>query len=223
MPTRLDQAALPAPLGTRLALGVDADAVALIEADLLAGPVLIAGRGRSGRTSALDAVEALLGRGDTAAYVVREGSPQATLERLTQWLAANPEGSGSWSLVMVDDAHLWDTEAGVDADSRTARDDLLRVVAQNPTRIALLATADSTQARQRGSAGALVDAVRQGRRGFLLQPEWNDGEVLGVTVPTKTAEPLSGAGRGLWCEGGNAAVAQLVTTDGQTENERGVR
>jgi len=226
MPTRLDQAALPAPLSARLALGVDADAVALVEADLLAGPVLIAGRGRSGRTSALDAVEALLERGDTAAYVVRERSPQAALERLTTWLAGNPEGSGSWSLVMVDDAHLWDTEAGVDADSRTARDDLLRVVAEHPTRIALLATADSTQARQRGSAGALVDTVRQGRRGFLLQPEWNDGEVLGVTVPTKTAEALGGPGRGLWCEGGTAVVAQLVTTDGQrstTRDERGVR
>ncbi|HXH79860.1 FtsK/SpoIIIE domain-containing protein [Nocardioides sp.] len=226
MPTRLDQALLPAPVGTRIALGVDADAVSIVEADLLAGPILIAGRGRSGRTSALDAVELLLSRADEAVHVIREAGAVATMERLEEWLRTEAEGSGSCSLVMVDDAQVWDTEAGVDADSRTARDNLLRVVAEHPTRIALLATADTTQARVRGSVGALVDAVRQGRRGFLLQPEWNDGEVLGVTVPTKTTEPLTGPGRGVWCDGGNAVVAQLVTTDGrhqQTQDDRGVR
>ncbi len=233
MPTRLDESVLPAPTGRRLPIGVDADAVALLEVDLLAGPVLIAGRGRSGRTSALDAVEALVERGDTGAHIVRETSPAAALERVRAWLRDDPEGSGSWTLVMVDDAHVWDTDAGVDADSRTARDDFLRVVADHATRIAILATADTAQARQRGGAG-LVDAVRQGRRGFLLQPEWNDGEVLGVTVPTKTTEPLGGAGRGLWCEGGAAVVAQLITAERQqvrqqtpqgqqTHDGRGVR
>ena len=45
-------------------------------------------------------------------------------------------------------------------------------------------------------------AARRGRRGFLLQPEWNDGDLFGVTVPNRTIEPLTGVGRGLWCEHG---------------------
>ena len=73
-----------------------------------------------------------------------------------------------------------------------------------------LVTADITQAKQRGGPDGLVGAARQGRRGFLLQPEWNDGDVLGVTVPNNTTEPLTGPGRGLWCEDGSLRVAQLV-------------
>ena len=56
----------------------------------------------------------------------------------------------------------------------------------------------------------LVDTARRSRRGFLLQPEWTDGDALGATVPTKTTEPLTGPGRGVWCDGGTAWVAQLI-------------
>ena len=71
-------------------------------------------------------------------------------------------------------------------------------------------TADTAQAKARGGPEGLVETARRARRGFLLTPEWADGDALGVSVPTKTTEPLTGPGRGVWCDAGTAWVAQLV-------------
>jgi S-DNA-T family DNA segregation ATPase FtsK/SpoIIIE len=89
---------------------------------------------------------------------------------------------------------------------------LVKACAEQADRVALVATADTAQARQRGGPEGLVSAARRGRRGFLLQPEWNDGDLFGVTVPNRTIEPLTGVGRGLWCEHGTLRVAQLVAS-----------
>ncbi len=84
-------------------------------------------------------------------------------------------------------------------------------------RVALVVTADVVAARQRGGPEGLVALARAGRRGFLLAPEWNEGDLFGITVPTRTIEPLTGTGRGLWCEHGAMHVAQLVAAPEREE------
>jgi S-DNA-T family DNA segregation ATPase FtsK/SpoIIIE len=208
MPSRLDQSALPAPRGSRVAIGVDADAVAVLEVDLLAGPVLVAGRSRTGRTGALDGLQALVIRGDRPPTVIREPDYASTLAAVERWVAERSETG--WALVMVDDAHLWDAGVGVDDARRTTRDRLLGVLGAHHQQIGLVVTADTAQAKARGGPEGLVETARRNRRGFLLTPEWADGDALGASVPTKTTEPLTGPGRGVWCDGGTAWVAQVV-------------
>ncbi|WP_209020456.1 FtsK/SpoIIIE domain-containing protein [Nocardioides sp. 1609] len=216
MPARLDQSSLPAPRGSRVAIAVDADAVAVLEVDLLAGPILLAGRSRTGRTGALDGLQDLVARGDTPPHVIREDSYEATADAVRAWLAdpaaaAGPERSpAGWALVMVDDAHLWDGGVGVDEARRSARDRLLGDLGTHGRRIGVVVTADSAQAKARSGPEGLVETARRTRRGFLLSPEWTDGDALGVSVPTKTTEPLTGPGRGVWCDNGTAWVAQLI-------------
>ncbi|WP_193614888.1 FtsK/SpoIIIE domain-containing protein [Nocardioides lijunqiniae] len=211
MPSRLDQAALPAPTGTRVAIGVDAEAVAVIEVDLRGGPVLVAGRARSGRTSALDGLQALVARGDRAPHVVREADSVATTARVESWLAEHGDDPAAWCLVLVDDAHLWDARCTADEAQRTARTRLLELGAAQAHRLSLVVTTDTAQAKQRGGPEGYVDTAKRGRRGFLLQAEWADGDIFGASVPTKTTEPLTGPGRGVWCDGGTSWVAQLLT------------
>lgn len=210
MPARLDQSSLPAPPDSRVCVAVDADAVAVLEVDLLAGPVLVAGRARSGRTGALDGLQALVSRGSRPPRVIRETDYPSTLAAVEEWLAGPGGEEGSWALVMVDDAHTWDAGVGVDEARRSARDQLLAVLGSQGHRIGLVVTADSAQAKARSGPEGLVETARRARRGFLIQPEWTDGDALGVAVPTKTTEPLTGPGRGLWCDAGTAWVAQLL-------------
>ncbi|GAA4375049.1 FtsK/SpoIIIE domain-containing protein [Nocardioides caricicola] len=213
MPARLDQQALPVPSGSRVALAVDADAVAVVEVDLLGPPVVIAGRSRSGRTSALDGLAALVGRAERPPRVIRAGDPVTAAAEVDAWRSAERDPQ-DWALLLVDDAHQWDAHAATDDVTRAALGSLQQAMADPGTRLGTVVTADMTMAKQRGGPDGLVSAARQGRRGFILQPEWNDGDVLGVTVPSKTTEPLTGPGRGLWCEAGSAWVAQLVTHAG---------
>lgn len=205
MPSRLDQALLPAPRGSRLGLAVDADAVAVLEVDLLAGPVLVAGRARTGRSAALLGLEALLARGERPPVVIREPDADAAARTLEAW-AVGASGD-DWSVVLVDDAHTWDATTGPEA--KAGRERLLAALAVPGRRTTLVASAETTAAK-RPLPDTLVELARRGRRGFLLAPEWADGDVLGVSVPTKTPEPLTGPGRGVWCDGGTAWVAQLL-------------
>ena len=158
---------------------------------------------RSGRTGALDGLQALVARGDRPA----DGHPRARLRLHRRRGGAlgrgtfRPRSPDGWALVMVDDAHLWDAGVGVDEARRTARDRLLGVLGAHGHRIGLVVTADTAQAKARGGPEGLVETARRARRGFLLQPEWADGDALGVSVPTKTTEPLTGPGRGVWCDG----------------------
>jgi S-DNA-T family DNA segregation ATPase FtsK/SpoIIIE len=151
---------------------------------------------------------ALVSRSDRPPTVIRETDYVATAAAVDQWLAERSEDG--WALVMVDNAHLWDAGAGVDEARRTARDRLLGVLGTHGHRIGLVATADTAQAKARGGPEGLVETARRNRRGFLLTPEWADGDALGASVPTKTTEPLTGPGRGVWCDNGTAWVAQIV-------------
>ena len=157
-----------------------------------------------------DVVEQLAARSDDPPYVVRSADPLSTWERLHTWLADRPEGSGSWALVLVDGAEGWDTRGVADLGVSGAVSSLVKACAERADRVALVVTADVAQARQRGGPEGLVAHAKRGRRGFLLQPEWNDGDLFGIPVPTRAVEPLTGVGRGLWCEHGAQRVAQLV-------------
>ena len=112
--------------------------------------------------------------------------------------------------MLVDGAEGWDTRAMADLGVSGAVASIVKACAERADQVALVITADVAQARQRGGPDGLVAAARRGRRGFLLQPEWNDGDLFGITVPNRTIEPLTGVGRGLWCEHGSLRVAQLV-------------
>lgn len=227
MPSRVDQSLLAAPVGSRVALGVDADAVAPFEVDLLGGPLLVCGRARSGRTSFLDGLQAMLLRGDRPPLVIRAsceaGGLPAAADQVEAFVSSpesrDPEGSASWALLMVDDADQCDTVAGADQGLRSARDRLVAALELHGRRLGVVMTADSAEARQRAAADGLVAWSRRGRRGFLLQPDWSDGDILGVSVPAKTIEPITGPGRGLWCGNGTAVVAQLMTGGPAPEGE----
>ncbi|MFW6776155.1 FtsK/SpoIIIE domain-containing protein [Nocardioides sp. CPCC 205120] len=220
MPGHLPSGALPAPTGARVPLAVDADAVAVLTVDLLSGPVLVAGRAGTGRTSALRGVVELARRSDVPPRVVwcddLLDGVAGVEEALAEAGAAAPGAEGSWVLTVVDDVQRWDTACTDDA-RKSARTRLLELLETSAGRVALVASVDVAEARRPGLQPGLVTALKQRRRGFLLHPEWNEGDVLGVSVPTKTLEPLAGPGRGLWCEGGAATVAQLVAGDGDEE------
>ncbi|NHA01490.1 hypothetical protein G5V59_21355 [Nocardioides sp. W3-2-3] len=215
MPGRLPASALPDPIGATLPLAVDSDAVGLVEADLLAGPVLVAGRARSGRTSFLDGMAELAARSSVPPTVIRGG-----LDEVAQALAAWSAGLGSaaedaWALLLLDDAHRVDVPGG------EGRDTVAAAIADHARlRLGVVVTADVAEARQRAAAGGVVETVKRSRRGILLQPEWADGDLFGITVPTKTIEPLTGPGRGLWCVAGGAVGVQVVSGPGTSGGER---
>jgi len=218
MPGRVDPDLLPAPEtgGGRahVALAVDADAVAPVAPDLLAGPVLVAGRPRSGRSSALAGLVSVAARATVPPHVVHRSAVQDTLADLRRWLDETPEGSGSWALVVVDGADLWDARAVTDLGVKDTVAQLISSLHEHSARVSFVASADLTAARQRPGMGASADGLlafaKGSRRGLLLQPEWNDGDAFGLTVPTRTVEPMSGVGRGLWCEAGEARVVQAL-------------
>ena len=124
--------------------------------------------------------------------------------------------------MLVDGAEGWDTRGMADLGVSGAVASLAKACAERADQVALVVTADITQARQRGGPEGLVAAVRRGRRGFLLQPEWNDGDLFGITVPNRTIEPLTGVGRGLWCEHGSLRVAQLVAAPNREHDDEPV-
>lgn len=236
MPSLVPAAALPTPAGPTVALGVGADDVSPFTVDLLLGPVLVAGRARSGRTSVLRGIHALALRAERppvhvgvaarwaasltattdAGAAPGDGASPASadltdLDAVTAWLEerlASPPCGADWALLLLDDAHLWDREHdGTPALTRCL--ELLDRAARH--RVALVVTADVDEARTRGMMPGVVQLVRRSRRGLLLQPDGLDGTVLAVAVPTQTTEPLSGPGRGMWCSDGATTLVHAVT------------
>lgn len=221
MPGRLPESAMPEPQRDALPVAVDADFVAAVSLPLLRVPLLLAGRGGTGRTSALVGIAQLARRStEPPAEIVYVGPRGAEVdaavfdrvlsdpaEVAAGLPAAPPDG---WRLVLVDDAHVWEREwekGGVVRDAVAA---LAELAAAAGPRLALVVATDTDDARTRQHVGGAVQAVRRARTGVLLQPDLSDGSVLGVTVPTQTVEALAGPGRGLLCEGGSARVVQVV-------------
>jgi S-DNA-T family DNA segregation ATPase FtsK/SpoIIIE len=117
--------------------------------------------------------------------------------RLTDW---RPR---PWSLLLIDDLHLWDGAAA------TA---LGEVIASAPRgQLAVVAAVDAGAAKTLIYQGGPVALMVRSRRGLLLCPDYGDGALLGVTVPNQTTEPLEVPARGLWCASGRCTVVQAVS------------
>ncbi|QIM21645.1 FHA domain-containing protein [Phycicoccus sp. HDW14] len=219
MPTLVPAHALPVPEGSRVAVGVLADDVSPLVVDLLAGPVLVAGRSRSGRTSVLAGVASLAARSSeppTATAWFGRGAPEGTThldghEALAAWLEErldDPRTGGAWDLLVVDDAHRLDR----DLEHRPELAGLVALVERAAGhRVAVVVAADADDARTRSMGTGVVQVVRRSRRGLLLQPDGLDGTVMAVTVPTQSVEPLTGPGRGTWCADGAVTPVHAVT------------
>jgi S-DNA-T family DNA segregation ATPase FtsK/SpoIIIE len=164
-----------------LRLGLGGDDAATLAVDPAAGPVLLAGAARSGRSAALrvllaearrarlDVVVAAPARSPLAERAVRLGLPVVTPEAAAPPVSGHPEHA---TLLLVDDCEAFDgTPAGegltswLDAAPR-------QVCAVVAGRAETMATA------YRG----LAAVARRNRRGVLLQPSPLDGDLLGVRL-----------------------------------------
>jgi DNA segregation ATPase FtsK/SpoIIIE, S-DNA-T family len=225
MPDRVPHPALPAPEGDRIPIGVESDFLGAVEVGLTEAPLVVAGRARSGRTGLLTGLCGLARRSDRPPREVvligpRAGEvdgafdrvvtdPAEVVEALAQLHAVREPGQ--WNLLLVDDAHVW--ERGWESGG-AARDAVAALAASvdaaTGTGLAVVVATDVDEARSRQHVPGVVTAARRGRRGVLLQPEFADGSLLSVMVPSQTTEPLTGAGRGLYCANGTVAVVQVV-------------
>jgi S-DNA-T family DNA segregation ATPase FtsK/SpoIIIE len=225
MPVRLPFTVMPRPNRDQLAIAVDADYVDPITVSLLATPLVVAGRARSGRTTMLAGLAALARRGDappdeiiligprgseSRAYVDRAlTSPDEVLAWLPELRAG--EDRAGWRLVLVDDAHLWEREWEAGGQAREAVAGLASCVdVAADLGLGIVVATDIDEARSRQHVPGVVSAARRGRRGVLLQPDFADGSLFSVMVPGQTTEPLSGVGRGIYCIDGSMQVVQVV-------------
>jgi S-DNA-T family DNA segregation ATPase FtsK/SpoIIIE len=225
MPGRVPYQAMPQPVRDRLAIAVDADFVGAVTVPLLEAPLVVAGRARSGRTSMLAGLAGLARRSDQPpAQIVLIGAKAAdthadvdsslgTPEDVLAWLptvsaAAEP---GEWRLILIDDAHLWEREWEVMGVHREAVAGLASLVgAAAGLGLAIVVATDVDDARSRQHVAGVVSAARKARRGILLQPDFSDGNLFSIMVPSQVPEPLSGVGRGLYCVDASMQIVQVV-------------
>jgi S-DNA-T family DNA segregation ATPase FtsK/SpoIIIE len=202
MPTLVLPANLPEPRRDRLTLAADADYLAGVTERLTDGPILIAGRSRSGRSSVLAGIGELARRSsDPPAEILALGAYQMSSDELAAQLASwRPQ---PWSLLLIDDLHLWDGAAAM------ALGDVIESMVRG--QLAIVATVEASTAKTLIYQGGPVALMARGRRGLLLAPDYGDGALLGVTVPNQTTEPLEVPGRGLWCANGRCTVVQAVS------------
>lgn len=232
MPTRVPQHLAPAPERDDVCVGVEDGYVGAVTLSLLDGPLLIAGRARTGRTSTL------LGLGQVArrsarpparvtlvapragAVVGPDGlvEPEQVADEVvtdpaaaTAWAQALiPPGDEDWHLVLVDDIHEWERAWERNGEERAAIEALAAALTATP-RVAVVGVTDSDDARTRQHVPGLTQALRRGRRVALVAPEMSDGSLASVTVPMHSAEPLTGMGRALLVTGGATNVVQLLS------------
>lgn len=236
MPTRLPQHLLPAPTADEVVLGVEENVIGPVSLTLTDGPVLIVGRGRSGRSSALLGLAQLARRSDEPpARVVLAGpradqvaggvdpatvadtvltDPAAVTSWAEQVTASGPTTASSavdgWQLLLLDDVHEWERAWEAGGDERRAIEALAGLAGAR--QLAMVAATDPDEARSRQHIPGLVAALRRARRAVLLAPEMGDGTLVGVQVPMSSHEPLTGPGRGLLAAGGTTRVVQLLST-----------
>ncbi|SHH03483.1 DNA segregation ATPase FtsK/SpoIIIE, S-DNA-T family [Jatrophihabitans endophyticus] len=226
MPPRLPQQVMPRPQGDALPLAVDADFVAAVTLPLRRTPLLVAGRSGSGRTGLLLGLAQLARRSDEPPCEIVLVGPRANavlagdgeLDRVLHdpadvlaWAATPPPAVG-WRLVLVDDAHVWERDWEKNGPAREVAVALADVVgaAAVASHTAAVVVTDTDDARTRQHVAGPTQVARRARVGVLLQPDLPDGSVLGASVPTQTVEPLTGPGRGLFCETGRVRVVQVI-------------
>ena len=242
MPTRLPQHLLPTPSADEVVLGVEENVIGPVSLALTEGPLLIIGRSRSGRSSALLGLAQLAGRsaeapaqvvlvGPRADQVVGGIDPDAVADlvltdaaAVADWAAqTTAAGQGpvssavdGWQLLLVDNLHEWERAWEAGGDERRAVE-ALTALAGTPG-LAMVAVTDPDEARSRQHIPGLVAAVRRSRRAVLLSPEMGDGTLAGTQVPMSSHEPLTGTGRGILAAGGTTQVIQLLS--GSEEDQR---
>jgi S-DNA-T family DNA segregation ATPase FtsK/SpoIIIE len=223
MPGRVPYQALPAPNRDRLAVAVDAEYVAAVTRPLTEAPMVVAGRARTGRTSMLAGLAGLARRSDEPPAEIILMGPKAgatradvdrvlgTPEEVLAWLPTVGPSEQGWRLLLVDDAHLWEREWEAGGTHREALAGLATLVGAAPgLGIGVVVATNIDEARSRQHVAGVVSAARKSRRGILLQPDFSDGSFFSVMVPSQTAEPLTGTGRGLYCVDASIQVVQVV-------------
>jgi S-DNA-T family DNA segregation ATPase FtsK/SpoIIIE len=169
---------------------------------------LIAGPGRSGKTSALVGLAsvAAAARPDLRLVVVapkRSPLPGLVDAEVCPELDALAELAvdGRPTIVLVDDAETIDDEAGVFG----------RLLGEHHPGL-LLAVAGRSDAL-RGSLGHWTRALRRSRLGVLLRPNLDlDGELLGTSLPRRVSVPWT-AGRGFLVINGEPTIVQWLAPD----------
>ncbi|GIG40084.1 FtsK/SpoIIIE domain-containing protein [Cellulomonas phragmiteti] len=236
MPTRVPVDLVPAPERDDVCVGVDGDLAAGVVLPLLPAPLLVLGRGGSGRTSFLlglaqavgraaqppQAVHLLGPRARDAAGVDRAVSdPAAATALLEELLAGATPADDAWRVLLVDDVHEWERGWERGGDDRRLVELLARVVEEAPARrVAVVLAADPDEARARQHVAGAVAAARRARRAVLLGPEMADGSLVGATVPMHTHEPATGVGRGLLVSAGSVRVVQVLSPSADRESVR---
>lgn len=233
MPTRVPVDLVPAPDRDDVCLGVDADLATGVVLPLLPAPLLVLGRGGSGRTSFLlglaqavaraahppDAVH-LLGPRVRAVPGTDSATDPATAAAVLEGLLAAPvRGGDAWSVLLVDDVHEWERGWERGGDDRRLVELLAQVVEEGPARrVAVVLAADADEARARQHVAGAVAAARRARRAVLLAPEMADGSLVGATVPLHSHEPMAGVGRGLLVSAGSVRVVQVLSPSADRES-----
>jgi S-DNA-T family DNA segregation ATPase FtsK/SpoIIIE len=220
MPTRVPFTLLPRPTRDRMAIAVDAEFVDAVTVGLLDAPMVVAGRSRAGRSSMLAGLAALARRSDQPPAEVILAGPRAERARgeydtrlatPEDVLAWSPAGGEGWRLLLVDDAHLWEREWEAGGVTREAVAVLASIVDNAAAHgLAVVVATDVDEARSRQHVPGVVSAARRGRRGVLLAPDFADGSLFSVMVPTAAVEPLGGPGRGVYCVDASMQVVQVV-------------
>jgi S-DNA-T family DNA segregation ATPase FtsK/SpoIIIE len=224
MPARVPFPALPDPERDRIAIGVESEFLGAVTLPLLAAPLVVAGRSRSGRTSLLAGLAGLARRSDRPPAEItlvgpRAGEAPGDYDRVlsdpaavSAWLSGlRPGGAEGWRLLLVDDAHLWERAWEAGGAAREAVTALASLVDSALGQgVAVVVATDIDEARSRQHIPGVVTAARRGRQGVLLQPDFADGSLFSAMVPSTSSEPLTGPGRGVLCVNGGVQVLQCV-------------
>jgi DNA segregation ATPase FtsK/SpoIIIE, S-DNA-T family len=214
LPTTLAFADLPgeAKLEPFVELPVGISDDSLGPAILTLGPgdhALVAGPPRSGKSSTLALIAALIRAADPATVLVGicdDRSPlhplealdaAGTLAELAHIVRAAPTDGRRWFLLVDDAPRVQDVGGVMNSVLQSRRPDLH-----------VIAAGRSNDLR---SYGHWTRTLREGRTGILLQPDLaNDGDLLGgIRLPRRLAVPLL-TGRGFVVNAGEATLAQIA-------------
>jgi len=169
--------------------------------------VLVAGPGRSGRTTALATIGSVVLRACPAAAVVALPGRRSSLGRVPGLVVAggveaaapllrDAVAAGRPAVLLVDDADAVDDVDG--ALERLLADDGVHVVAAGRADVL------------RGLYGHWTRTVRRSRLGVLLRPDPDlDGELLGAALPRRSSAPWVD-GRGYLVVDGAPALVQVA-------------